>query len=110
MMEQQLGDANERHLFHGTQESHLESITRHGFLRDFNAKSAYGKGSYFARDASYSIAERYTPPNGFFSCVMLVTKVLLGESCRGRSNMTIPAEKPNGLGLFESMVDDLDKP
>ena len=32
-----------------------------GFIREFNNNSAYGKGTYFARDMSYSADDRYSP-------------------------------------------------
>jgi len=101
---------NERRLFHGTQEAHLQSIIHHGFLRDFNTTSYYGKGTYFARDASYSIAERYTPPNAAGERFMLATRVLVGESCKGSKDKKIPDQKPNSTALYESMVDKLKNP
>ena len=73
-LKQTAGGANEMLLFHGTKEANLDSITRHGFLRDYNEVSAYGKGSYFAKNASYPLAEQYTEPNAKGERFMLLTR------------------------------------
>jgi hypothetical protein len=46
--------ATELQLFHGTENSNVAPIIERGFLSSLNINSAYGKGSYFARDASLS--------------------------------------------------------
>ena len=53
-------------LFHGTDEGTVPKITSMGFNRSFCGKNAtlYGKGVYFARDASYSTYPLYSPPDG----------------------------------------------
>jgi len=104
------GKSNEKLLFHGTREEHINSITRHGFLRDFNQNAAYGRGTYFAKNAAYSLAERYTPPNTKGERFIILSRVLVGEVCRGKSGMTVPDEKPKGQVLYESMVDSLAAP
>jgi poly [ADP-ribose] polymerase 10/14/15 len=45
-------------LFHGTDEGTVDKIVTMGFNRSFCGKNAtmYGKGVYFARDASYSFS------------------------------------------------------
>ena len=47
-------------LFHGTDEDTVEKIVQQGFNRSFAGKNAtaYGKGVYFARDASCKAAHR----------------------------------------------------
>ena len=47
-------------LFHGTDEDTVEKIIHQGFNRSFAGKNAtaYGKGVYFARDASCKAANR----------------------------------------------------
>ena len=47
-------------LFHGTEEDTVEMIAQQGFNRSFAGKNAtyYGKGVYFARDASCKAANR----------------------------------------------------
>jgi hypothetical protein len=51
------GHCRERRLFHGTGFEHIDTIIAQGFLRDYNDVSLYGKGTYFARDALYSVSE-----------------------------------------------------
>ena len=41
-------------LFHGTDDSSIVPICTEGFKREYNKCSAYGKGTYFAQNASYS--------------------------------------------------------
>ena len=50
-------------LFHGTDEDTVEKIIHQGFNRSFAGKNAtaYGKGVYFARDASCKAAHRTLP-------------------------------------------------
>jgi hypothetical protein len=45
---------DERMLFHGTSEAAMQNIIVYGFDTRRNKTSAYGKGTYFARDAVYS--------------------------------------------------------
>ena len=47
-------------LFHGTEEDTVEKIVQMGFNRSFAGKNMckYGKGVYFARDASCKAAHR----------------------------------------------------
>jgi len=54
-LESRLGKGNGvRHLFHGTKRWHIDGICKQGFDSRLHTVYAYGKGSYFARDASYS--------------------------------------------------------
>ena len=87
----------------------MKKILDCGFLRDFNTTSAYGTGSYFARDASYSSSSGYSPPNGEGIKSMFLVRILVGEPCVGRHGMQVPAEKCDG-SLHESMVDKLADP
>ena len=54
---------------------------------------AYGKGAYFARDASYS--DRYTDK----ACCMFRAKVIVGKYTEGNSAMQRPPNLP-GKGFF----------
>lgn len=44
----------EYNVFHGTSEGNIKSIALEGFDIKYNTVSAYGKGTYFADNASYS--------------------------------------------------------
>ena len=70
-----------------------------GFNRAFQKVSAYGKGVYFARDASYSCSERYSPPDGKGIQRMFVSRVTVGDwSLRNDGNGGLtPLTKPGAL-------------
>ncbi len=73
-----LSGANEMVLFHGTDKGTLEKIKAQGFNRSYCKNHVvYGKGVYFARDASYSVS--YARPDSGNKRYMFVCRVLLGE-------------------------------
>eukprot|EP00300_Choanocystis_sp_HF-7_P013406 c18286_g1_i4.p1 GENE.c18286_g1_i4~~c18286_g1_i4.p1 ORF type:complete len:560 (+),score=80.63 c18286_g1_i4:25-1680(+) len=101
--------ANEHWAFHGTktQES-IRNICVNGFLRDFNTAQGFGFGSYFARDASYSVD--YAPPIGPNNIrTMFYVRILIGEPCKGSNGKKQPDKKPSGV-LYDSMVNDVANP
>ena len=104
------GGANEQCLFHAGSESSVSNIAANGFLRDYNNVAAYGTGTYFARDASYSARDRYSPPNNRGEKFMYLARVLVGEPCVGGAGMAQPAAKPGSAELHDSMVDDIQNP
>uniref|UniRef100_A0A8C6T4X3 Poly (ADP-ribose) polymerase family, member 12a n=1 Tax=Neogobius melanostomus TaxID=47308 RepID=A0A8C6T4X3_9GOBI len=93
---------NEKHLFHGTDKSLIDAICDQNF--DWRMcgvhGTAYGKGSYFARDASYS--NNYA--KGEQGKVMFVALVLVGEYTRGQSQYVRPPPKGNCNTLYDSCV------
>ncbi len=46
--------SNEMQLFHGTSSSNIDAINMGGLNRSYTTTHLYGKGVYFARNASYS--------------------------------------------------------
>ncbi|KAM7002098.1 protein mono-ADP-ribosyltransferase PARP12 [Tautogolabrus adspersus] len=96
---------NEQYLFHGTDESLIEPICDQNF--DWRMcgvhGTAYGKGSYFAKDASYS--DRYAKVNRHQKNTMFVALVLVGEYTRGSSSYVRPPPKGDGKTLYDSCVD-----
>ncbi|XP_071360893.1 protein mono-ADP-ribosyltransferase PARP12 isoform X2 [Trachinotus anak] len=102
-------DVNQLYLFHGTDESLIEAICEQNF--DWRMcgvhGTAYGKGSYFARDASYS--DRYASIKRSQNKIMFVALVLVGEYSRGRSNFVRPPPK-DGRTLYDSCVDSESNP
>jgi poly [ADP-ribose] polymerase 10/14/15 len=105
------GGANEQRVFHGGAEASIRGISRQGFIREYNHASKYGKGTYFARDMSYSASDRYSPPNANGEKFAFLARVLVGEPCVGSSEMTMPSPKPDGSGLLhDSMVNRLQDP
>ncbi|NXT97088.1 PAR12 polymerase, partial [Buphagus erythrorhynchus] len=102
----QLKGVNERLLFHGTNPSHVSAICEQNF--DWRLcgthGTLYGKGSYFARDASYS-HEYCSPCSGRYS--MFVAQVLVGDFVQGSPEYCRPpARAGNSNRLYDSCVDD----
>ncbi|NXK50233.1 PAR12 polymerase, partial [Chauna torquata] len=99
-------EVNERLLFHGTASSFLEDVCIHNF--DWrtcgNYGTNYGKGIYFARDASY-YHEYHQPamkPN-----IMFVARVLVGDFVQGKADYVRPPIKSaDGLQFYDSCVDN----
>eukprot|EP00300_Choanocystis_sp_HF-7_P017036 c19619_g1_i1.p2 GENE.c19619_g1_i1~~c19619_g1_i1.p2 ORF type:complete len:228 (+),score=48.82 c19619_g1_i1:1145-1828(+) len=99
--------ANEKFVFHGTQEKFVSNICINGFLRDFNSVSYYGKGTYFARDAQYSVS--YSPAGANGISTMFFVRILIGESCLGTKDKPQPDKKASGA-MFDSMVNNMADP
>ncbi|XP_068257521.1 protein mono-ADP-ribosyltransferase PARP12-like isoform X1 [Nyctibius grandis] len=99
-------EVNERLLFHGTKTSYMEAICIHNFdwrICGSNGTN-YGKGSYFARDASYS--HGYCQP-AVKTNVMFVARVLVGEYVKGNAAYVRPPTKSvDGLRFYDSCVDN----
>ncbi|XP_033103909.1 protein mono-ADP-ribosyltransferase PARP12-like [Anneissia japonica] len=106
---------DERRLWHGTREYHVQAICQQNF--DFRCSgsssgTAYGQGSYFARDASYSA--NYAIPSNDGKRFMFLAKVLVGEYTIGNTAYKRPPEKPNATGqvkiLYDSCVNTISNP
>lgn len=97
---------NEKILFHGTNEEAAKSILEFGYDPSANRRSAFGKGVYFALNASYS--KDYTDISkktmGFELSYMLINKVLVGRTCRGTNNSVID------LKNYHTQVDSVEHP
>ncbi|NXG64674.1 PAR12 polymerase, partial [Hemiprocne comata] len=97
---------DERLLFHGTSPSNMSAICEQNF--DWRIcgthGTMYGKGSYFARDASYS--HKYCSSlSGHYS--MFVAHVLVGDFVQGDSEYLRPPPRPgNSNRLYDSCVDN----
>ncbi|XP_030907315.1 protein mono-ADP-ribosyltransferase PARP12 [Melopsittacus undulatus] len=97
---------DERLLFHGTSPSHIPAICEQNF--DWRMcgthGTMYGKGSYFARDASYS-HEFCSSQSGRYS--MFVANVLVGDFVQGNpKHLRPPPRDSNSNRLYDSCVDD----
>ncbi|KAL4659384.1 poly ADP-ribose polymerase 12-like [Arapaima gigas] len=103
------GKVAEQKLFHGTDSKYVDAICRQNF--DWRIcgthGTAYGKGSYFARDAKYS--HSYTGDSAMRT--MFVCRVLVGEYTKGNSSYVRPPSKDGGdVNFFDSCVDDVYNP
>ncbi|KAI1887982.1 hypothetical protein AGOR_G00180360 [Albula goreensis] len=104
----------ERRLFHGTCHKNIRSICTFNF--DMNlAKSdgVYGKGIYFARNASYS--DKFCHPPFYHrgmkpSRTMILARVLVGEYSKGHIGLCQPPSKCDNTGFYDSCVDMLPHP
>ncbi|XP_060758871.1 protein mono-ADP-ribosyltransferase PARP12-like isoform X2 [Neoarius graeffei] len=99
----------EKQLFHGTDSKHVDAICYNNF--DWRIcgthGTAYGKGSYFARDAKYS--HSYTGDST--TRCMFVCRVLVGDYIVGHSSYTRPPSKDGGDTIFyDSCVNDVHDP
>ncbi|KAF1443957.1 PAR12 ribosyltransferase, partial [Pygoscelis papua] len=97
---------DERLLFHGTSLSHVSAICEQNF--DWRIcgthGTMYGKGSYFARDASYS-HEYCSSHSGRYS--MFVAHILVGDFVQGNPEyLRPPPRASNSNRLYDSCVDD----
>ncbi|KAM4619504.1 protein mono-ADP-ribosyltransferase PARP12-like isoform 1-T1 [Polymixia lowei] len=101
---------DERYLFHGTDESLIDAICEQNF--DWRVcgvhGTAYGKGSYFARDASYS--DKYAKAQRSLKNIMFVSLVLVGQFTKGRSSYVRPPAKVTSKGFYDSCVDSESNP
>ncbi|XP_047012139.1 poly(ADP-ribose) polymerase family member 14-related sequence 1 isoform X2 [Ictalurus punctatus] len=104
---------NEKMLFHGTREESISHINQNGFNRSYAGKNAaaYGKGTYFALNASYSSSHTYSVPNAQGQKHMYFCRVLTGDYTPGNSTMIDPPPKTaNGTDLYDTVVDNTSHP
>ncbi|KAM3590312.1 uncharacterized protein V6R79_007435 [Siganus canaliculatus] len=108
------GGAFEMFLYHGTTQDNCTSIMNTGFNRRFAGQNAtaFGHGTYFAVDASYSASTTYSKPLADGSQLMFVARVLTGIYCQGSSGMTVPHPRSDQQphDLCDSVVNKMDKP
>ncbi|XP_057203959.1 protein mono-ADP-ribosyltransferase PARP12 [Triplophysa rosa] len=94
-------EVDQRDLFHGTNEDLIEAICQQNF--DWRVCGShgtlYGKGSYFARDASYS--DKYVKSRTNKK-KMFLAQVLVGEFTRGQSSLVRPPVKNSNLSFYDS--------
>lgn len=77
----------------------------------FITAAAYGKGTYFALNASYSSSNTYSVPNAQGHKHMFYCRVLTGDFTLGNSSMIDPpAKTANGTDLYDTVVDNTSAP
>uniref|UniRef100_A0A8D2PNR0 Poly(ADP-ribose) polymerase family member 12 n=2 Tax=Zosterops lateralis melanops TaxID=1220523 RepID=A0A8D2PNR0_ZOSLA len=100
--------ADERFLFHGTSKKDIDAICQQNF--DWRIcglhGTVYGKGSYFARDASYS--DNYCGPDSHTK-TMFLARVLVGEFTLGSSDYVRPPMK-DSQNFYDSCVNNSTNP
>uniref|UniRef100_A0AAV3AX00 Poly [ADP-ribose] polymerase n=1 Tax=Pyxicephalus adspersus TaxID=30357 RepID=A0AAV3AX00_PYXAD len=105
---------NERMLFHGTDSNSIQHINHNGFNRSYAGRNAaaYGNGTYFAVNASYSAQDTYSKPDVNGQKHMYLARVLTGVYCTGKSEMIAPSVKnpENPTDLYDSVTDKVESP
>jgi len=101
-------DNVERKLFHGTKASVIQTIISNGFNRDFNKVAYFGKGVYFASEAS--ISKDYCDADDHGHSFMFVCRVIVGDYCLGNVNMLQPPTKPDGKSQYDCLVNNIHAP
>ncbi|XP_027758457.1 protein mono-ADP-ribosyltransferase PARP14-like, partial [Empidonax traillii] len=105
---------NEKLLFHGTTASSLSKINHSGFNRGFAGRNAaaFGNGTYFAINASYSAQDRYSVPDSNGKKHMYLARVLTGQYCAGAAGLITPPPKnpADPTDLYDSVVDNVSNP
>jgi hypothetical protein len=100
-------------LFHGCPAHIVPKIMLQGFNRSFtgttSGRAMYGKGVYFARDASYSLSPEYSPLDADGKQRIFMVRVVVGEFCRGKPDQLAPDARQGDV-LYDSTVDDLADP
>lgn len=112
-MSSRVKDVREQWLWHGTGIDVLPSILLNGFIREYASRQAYGYGTYFAANAHHSWSHSFSRPSqvGNKSVkVLLLTRVLIGDSCTGDSSKQKPDFKRDGQTMYDSMSDSPSKP
>jgi hypothetical protein len=85
----------------------MDKIIQQGFNRSFCGKNAtaYGRGVYFARDASYSADPTYAVRGANGLQYMMACRVVVGEYCRGQVDAVTPdVRDPKTHALYDSTV------
>ena len=102
---------NEMNLWHGTDTDTITKITKLGFRKEFNFTCYYGEGTYFAKNAGYSVNYCKKPKNNIYQ--ILYCKALCGEWSLGSKDKTLTnwPIKQDGTGqIFDSLVNNTSNP
>merc|ERR1712228_300779 len=104
------GQTNEMFLYHGTKEEDtMTAIETEGFRKEFSTTHAHGFGTYFAKNAQYSVSYCLQQSNGIYK--MFECKVICGEGCQGDSRYSLRTwpKKKNGF-IYDTLVDSMHNP
>ncbi|KAK7828040.1 hypothetical protein U0070_013666 [Myodes glareolus] len=107
-------EGNEKQLFHGTEASSIPHLNSNGFNRSYAGKNAthYGKGTYFAVDASYSADDTYSRPDADGKKYMYYVRVLTGNYTMGNQSLIVPPPRnpQNPTDLYDTVTDHEKRP
>jgi hypothetical protein len=99
--------AREMRLFHGTKADSMDKINVQGLNRAFAGQNAtsLGKGVYFARDASYSAQDTYSPKGAEGEKQMYLALVAVGDYCKGNKDEPVPSKARPGATSVHDLCD-----
>ena len=100
-------------LFHGCPSDVVPKILQQGFNRSFCGKNAtlYGKGVYFARDASYSTFPLYCAPDAQGVQTIFLVRAVVGQWSKGEKDALTPAIRDVARNmLYDCTVDNVRDP
>ena len=93
---------------------HFENYIDSQLYQLFNDTGTdFGKGVYFARDASFSVGYANRSQAGVGNRCMYVAKVLVGQYCKGTNRQAVippPKDPSKPEELFDSVVNDAGNP
>ena len=95
-------------VFHGCPGDVASKVIQQGFNRSYTSNGkVYGKGVYFARDASYSTYPKYSAPDKHGVQYMFAARAAVGEYCRGKMDQLAPDVRDARTHLlYDSTVDN----
>ena len=103
------GEVEEKQLFHGTFDYLIDTIAAEGFDPTKNTTSAHGYGTYFAKNASYSIG--YMRSNTSEVTYMFLADVLVGKCVETRQFIDKNNKvEPESLFDWDNNVNTLENP
>ena len=115
-MASQLGGedkVNEMWLWHGTSPSSIRSLLINGFERNLGSRMAWGDGTYFAINSSYSFHESFAKveknAKGRDEKVLILARVLVGATCQGSPGKRTPDTRSDGT-FCNSMTNNMQNP
>jgi hypothetical protein len=100
-------------LFHGCPSDVVPKILQQGFNRSFCGKNAtlYGKGVYFARDASYSTFPLYCAPDAQGVQTIFLVRAVVGQWSKGVKDALTPDVRDAARNiLYDCTVDNVKDP
>jgi len=99
-------------IFHGCPGDVASKVIQQGFNRSYTSNGkVYGKGVYFARDASYSTYPKYSSPDKHGVQYMFAARAAVGEYCPGKMDQLAPDVRDARIDLlYDSTVDNVRDP
>ncbi|XP_057553363.1 protein mono-ADP-ribosyltransferase PARP14 [Hippopotamus amphibius kiboko] len=105
---------NEKMLFHGTDADSVALVNGKGFNRSYAGKNAtaFGKGTYFAVNASYSASDTYSRPDANGKKHVYYVRVLTGYYTVGNRSLIVPPLKDpqNPTDSYDTVTDCMQNP